>query len=378
MKKRLTVLLLALTFITLFSGCGEIALQTEEIVIALLDTPANISAYGAGLQLVLEQNPSVTVRDRLVKINFVRVPIHDSPADAIRGFRAAVKEYNASVVIGCSSPQLAQAASDIAEEYQVPFLSPAVGPAFQYQRFTFLTRPSLTYSAEAVTQFMLTDLKVAKLGILFDIDDSYSADCAEAVHHFYSVMGGSSVLVRPYKKDKNRIDALKEVAAYNPDLILLASSERGLYKRARELKDLGYSGALFNLFTHEAFERYENDPPVDPVTPYFIFYWSPDEMGEINALLKEEAQKADTRLSVELAMGFDTTLRLINALKTANGADSLSIQQALAGLHSMTGASGEYNFTHGQSTQTRKICWIYKVENNTLVKAATLVPSPAR
>lgn len=371
----LPLALLLFLLIPFFTGCS--AEKKNEVTVAIVDTPADLKLLGESFSLAMEMFPDIRIGNAPAELNLIRIPIHGSAAEAIQGFHTAVSDYKADVVVGYSSPYMVPTIANVAEELGIPFLSPSVGPAYQHQRFTFLTRPSLSYSAEAMAHFFLHELKIGKLGIIFDIEDSFSADVASAVHHYYSFMGGHTIKVLPYKEGVMLDQRLKEMAAFEPDLIFLASRRPEMYNHARRLQNLGYTGALFSPNPHDAFSLEQAAPSLDPIAVYFMFYWNPNDDNELNLHFKKLAEARGVPLSVDLAMGFDTALRLVNALKKSKSARPADIQKALAGMRGMNGVSGRFFFSESYATQTRKTCWFYKLQDGELRKIFSLTPQTA-
>lgn len=362
--------LLGLAFLSL-PGCdGFFQPEPKELVVALVDTPASQEEYRNGVFLALKMHPVIKTPSGPVTIKLVSATVHSSQAEAGQGMRSTIETFKAKAVIGADTARLLAGMAKTSEALGIPLLSQATVSTVSSRKFTFLTKPPLSISAEAAIYFVLHDLQVARPGILFDIDDHTSALIAANLHDQFSRMGGKDILVLPYRGAGMLQARQKEMVAANRQLIFLASPHPRMYKMAEELQEQGYTGALFSPSTRESF--YPEASAAAPDIPvYFLFFWAPEDPNETNTALKKAAAAEGIAVTEPVALSFDTTLRLIKALENSSGLEPEDIRNALAGLDSMRGAAGKYIFS---ANQTRKTCWIYKVQNGRLSQAAMLTP----
>ncbi len=348
------------------------------IIVACVDTAqANLELEQAFKLAVGLSQPLVNRDGAPFGITVVSLAIQNTPADAEKGFERAVDMYSPHVIVGGSNIEQALPMSRLAGEYKIPLLTTLASSSENGMGHTFMTSPATAMYAESTVHYLLNNMKLTSLGVLDDNSNPFTIEISNSVRQSYALSGGSELSHFSLQSPDEFAKGVKKLARDNPDCIFVATLDYELSEVIAELKKNGYKGVLFSGAPLDAVEPFTNKPVKLDMPVYFIFYWSEDYTGEVNRsflrLLRKESELAP---SERLAISFDTALRLIAALKSSSGVTSPSdIQNALAGLTSMTGAAGNYCFT---SSQTLKSCWVFKLENGALTRQAELTPQTAQ
>jgi len=235
-------------------------------------------------------------------------------------------------------------AAPICQQYGVPMVSPSS------------TNPKVTEIGDAVFRVCFTDpfqgklladfatktLKVKKVAILSDVSSAYSVGLAKFFKEPFVASGGQVAVEQKYaSKDKDFKAQLTAIKATNPDGICVPGyyTEVGLIvKQAREL---GITAPVFGGDGWEAQELIQIAGGEALKNTFYSTHFSPANSAP-------EAQKFvaayKARFNGEVpdamaALGYDSALAVIEAVKKSGSTDGAKLKAALASID-FVGATG--------------------------------------
>lgn len=319
-----------------------------------LELSGGVAAFGQdalnGAQLaVKEANLSGGVLGRQVEL-----VIQDNASDpnkAIGAMTALTSQDKVVAIIGPVASSYALAAAPVAKASRVLMVSPAASnprvtvEGGQVKRYVFRACFIDPYQGRVMADFAAASLGAKRAAVFTDSTSNYSRSVSEVFQSVFTANGGKIVSQEVYlQKDQNFRNQLARIQDANPDVIFIPGyyQEAGLIiKQAREMGIgvplLGADGwdtpALIQYAGHEALNN-----------TYFSNHYSLQNSSPINSKFVDgyrlEYCKEPGAFS---ALGYDTVLLVLEAIKRANSTDPEKIRDALENIE-IEGATGKISF----------------------------------
>ena len=346
---KLAKTLLACAALTL--GLAGAALAADPIRIGIYLPLTGQNAFGGqleleGVQLGHKQMP--TVLDRPVEL--VVVDNKSDKVEAANAVKRLTERDKVTAIIGTYGSSLAMAGGEVAEKARVPAVgtsctNPLVTQGKKYYFRACFIDP---YQGAAAATYAFDTLGLKKAAILMDVANDYAVGLGNFFKRSYQKLGGEIVATLKYSSgDQDFTAQLTELINKKPDIVFMpAYFAEGaiIMKQAREL------GATFRLMGADAMDNPDTVKIGGKAVEGFLLTTFPYEADMPN--MGEEAKKftkawretyPDKDPNVNAALGYNTYMLIMDALKRAGKADPEALTAALAATRNLPTALGVLN-----------------------------------
>ena len=234
-------------------------------------------------------------------------------------------------------------AAKICQENKIPQISPSSTNPKVTETGDYIFRTCFTdpFQGKLLADFGLNTLKAKRIAMLTDIASAYSVGLAEYFKGPFLAGGGTIIADQKYSShDKDFKAQLTAIKAENPDAIFVPGyyTEVGLI--VRQARQLGIGVPLFGGDGWEAADLLQIGG--DSLTnTFYSTHFSPlKDTPEVQSFVKAFQAKFGGEIPDAMAaLGYDSALMLVDAIKRAGGTDSAKLRDALA-TTDITGATG--------------------------------------
>lgn len=380
----LSVLICALGFT---AGCDNVhSFASRPVVIALIDAPSSSGSPEGGASLLRNAQFAVEYYDRNFKrfgpkrFSFVLAPLEmgEGTNAAQEAVTKALHTYNAHLIIGGMTPHQVDALAVAAEKNAIPFITPnaATSSLTEGKQFTFTTAPALSLQVEAAAHYMLHNLRLSRLGILYDRENEQSVEFANTLNITFRKLGGNKVAMQAFTQEEIFAKAVETLLASQPETIVCAAPVPSLLEQSEMFYRKGFRGPLFGADPQQILDQ-RQALANEPSTVYGVAPWVPSFHSEMNTgFIKDFRAGFDKEPTIEDALTFDAFIRLFSALDASRTITRRDIRTALAGVKTLTGVAGDYTFTEtAVNTATIKTMWILELRDGEITVPRVLIPA---
>ena len=344
-------------------GCAQESGVPKTLLVGLVDVSEGRFAFfndslAVNTRLALgavSDNGLIRKDGRYVRVQFLTRPMTDTNDAPRQTLYEAVNTHGAQVVIGGARSKTAVGMARAAQELEVPFLATtATAPAVsEGSAFTFPTSPSTDVQARLYAAFLREAPDVKKVALLVEEDTLFAADFADALRRNLLGSGVLISAVRFYGSEDDIVRRLSDIAASEPDAVVMCAIYPHTVVAGAHLKRLGYNGRLLGIHSRQAFVFPEDIVIPSGMPVQYLSYWNPERASPLTRGYVEAFERAVGRTPTEDdAFVYDTMLRLIAAVETADELTSAGLQRALAAMSGMEGVVGSYHFLPESSLDT--------------------------
>ncbi len=351
MKLRNVLLAALLVFVV-----AGTAMAADTIKIGVYLPLTGRTAFGGQLELEGIQMAHKEMSEVLGKK--VELVVVDNKTDKVEAANAVKRliEYDKVVaVIGTYGSSLAMAGGEVAEAAKVPMMGTSCTNPLVTQGKMYVFRACFIdpFQGAGAATYAINSLKMNKAALLIDVANDYCVGLANFFKQSYKKLGGEIVSELKYNSgDQDFTAQLTEIISQNPDLLFIpADFAEGaiIMKQAREL------GAEFQIMGGDAMDNPEIVNIGGEAVEGFIhttFPYDPSmtDMSPIAKTFTENWTKnnPDKAPNVNAALGYDSYMLVVDAIKRAGSAEPDAIRTALSSTKDFPGVTGSktINATH--------------------------------
>lgn len=381
MNRMKGLFLVTVSSMLLLAGCSS---SSDKIKVGLnFELSGAVASYGQaevqGIELAIEQiNAAGGIDGKLIEL--IK---RDNKSDAAETTSIATflaTQEKVSVILGAATSGLTKAQVPVANQYKVPLISPSAtaddvtNDGVNVQPFAY--RVSFIDSFQGITManFASKDLNKLRAVILGDQSSDYAKGLAETFSAQFKSNGGTVVAQEAYvsgEQDFNGV--LTRVAQMDFDVLFVPGyyQEVGLIiKQAREagittpilggdgfdspvLFELAGKDALYDVYFSQAYSSLDQDPMVTK----FIADFKAKYGVEPNAFS---------------ALGYDTALLAVDAIRRAGSSDPEKINEALGSTVNFQGVTG--SITVDKWHNAVKSAVVLEIQDGTVVGSQRVNP----
>lgn len=381
MNRMKGLFLVTVSSMLLLAGCSS---SSDKIKVGLnFELSGAVASYGQaevqGIELAIEQiNAAGGIDGKLFEL--IK---RDNKSDAAETTSIATflaTQEKVSVILGAATSGLTKAQVPVANQYKVPLISPSAtaddvtNDGVNVQPFAY--RVSFIDSFQGITManFASKDLNKLRAVILGDQSSDYAKGLAETFSAQFKSNGGTVVAQEAYvsgEQDFNGV--LTRVAQMDFDVLFVPGyyQEVGLIiKQAREagittpilggdgfdspvLFELAGKDALYDVYFSQAYSSLDQDPMVTK----FIADFKAKYGVEPNAFS---------------ALGYDTALLAVDAIRRAGSSDPEKINEALGSTVNFQGVTG--SITVDKWHNAVKSAVVLEIQDGTVVGSQRVNP----
>lgn len=347
--------LITLVFLMVFALTGG-AFATETVKIGVYLPLTGQMAFGGqleleGVQMAHKEMPTVLGK----KVELFVVDNKSDKVEAANAVKRLIEKEKVVAIIGTYGSSLAMAGGEVAEKAKVPMVGTScTNPLVtQGKKFSFRVCFIDPFQGAGAATYAYKDLKLKTAALLVDISNDYSVGLASFFTKSFTKLGGQIVANLKYQAgDQDFTAQLTEIASKKPDVLFIPSYFAEGAIIMKQVKELGakfqvmggdamdnpqiveIGGAAVEGFVHTTFPYDPSMKDMSPMAKKFTENWKkafPSKEPNVNA-----------------ALGYDTYLLVLDAIKRAGKAEPAAITKALAATKGFEGVTGSttINATH--------------------------------
>ena len=344
-----------LTVLLVFLLAGT-ALAADTIRIGVYLPLTGRTAFGGqleleGVQMAYKEVPEVLGK----KVELIVVDNKTDKVEAANAVKRLVERDKVVAVIGTYGSSLAMSGGEVAEASKIPMMGTSCTNPLVTQGKKYVFRACFIdpYQGAGAATYAIKNLGMKKAALLIDVSNDYCVGLGSFFKQSYKKLGGEIVSELKYNSgDQDFTAQLTEIISKKPDLLYIpADFAEGaiIMKQAREL------GAEFQVMGGDAMDNPEIVKIGGEAVEGFIhttFPYDPSmkEMSPIASTFTENWKKLHPEKdpNVNAALGYDSYMLIINAIKTAGSAEPEAIRTALEKTKGFPGVTGNktINATH--------------------------------
>jgi len=347
--------LITLVFLMVFALTGG-AFAADTVKIGVYLPLTGQMAFGGqleleGVQMAHKEMPTVLGK----KVEIFVVDNKSDKVEAANAVKRLIEKEKVVAIIGTYGSSLAMAGGEVAEKAKVPMVGTScTNPLVtQGKKFSFRVCFIDPFQGAGAATYAYKDLKLKTAALLVDISNDYSVGLASFFTKSFTKLGGQIVANLKYQAgDQDFTAQLTEIASKKPDVLFIPSYFAEGAIIMKQVKELGakfqvmggdamdnpqiveIGGAAVEGFVHTTFPYDPSMKNMSPMAKKFTENWKkafPSKEPNVNA-----------------ALGYDTYLLVLDAIKRAGKAEPAAITKALAATKGFEGVTGSttINATH--------------------------------
>jgi len=347
--------LITLVFLMVFAITGG-AFAADTVKIGVYLPLTGQMAFGGqleleGVQMAHKEMPTVLGK----KVELFVVDNKSDKVEAANAVKRLIEKEKVVAIIGTYGSSLAMAGGEVAEKAKVPMVGTScTNPLVtQGKKFSFRVCFIDPFQGAGAATYAYKDLKLKTAALLVDISNDYSVGLASFFTKSFTKLGGQIVANLKYQAgDQDFTAQLTEIASKKPDVLFIPSYFAEGAIIMKQVKELGakfqvmggdamdnpqiveIGGAAVEGFVHTTFPYDPSMKDMSPMAKKFTENWKkafPSKEPNVNA-----------------ALGYDTYLLVLDAIKRAGKAEPAAITKALAATKGFEGVTGSttINATH--------------------------------
>jgi len=356
LKKWLASTVATLMLAGLLTGCGGGAATSsndKEIKIgANMELTGGVADYGkqtlSGMLLAIKEvNAAGGVLGK--KIVLVQADNKSESSEAANATTKLITQDKVSAMLGPVTSSNALASVQIAQDNKVPLITPTgtnakitVDDSKQARPYAFRGCFIDPFQGVIMANFANKALHAKTAVIYIDSSSDYSKNLGESFEESFGKTGGQIIGKEAFlQKDQDFKAALTKIKSMNPEVIFLPAYYEEVGKIVKQAREIGITVPILGTDGWDNAKISEIAGSTALNNTFFSNHYSPEDndpkVNQFVAAYKAEYNEAPSAFA---ALGYDTTLMLIDAIKRANSAEPAKIRDALEqtkGLELVTG-----------------------------------------
>ncbi|HWC58496.1 MAG TPA: ABC transporter substrate-binding protein [Verrucomicrobiae bacterium] len=279
------------------------------------------------------------------KIDLISEDNQSKPGESATIVKKLITRDHVVAVLGEVASGRSLEAAPICQDNKIPMISPSSTNPKVTETGDYIFRVCYTdpFQGKLLAEFALKTLKAKKIAILSDVAAPYSVGLAQYFREPFLAGGGQIVAEQKYSShDKDFKAQLTAIKAENPDAIFVPGyyTEAGLI--VLQARQLGITIPLFGGDGWEAPELIETAGNALEGT-YYSTHYSPEAQSP---LVQDFVKKFQARWNGETpdamaALGYDSAMVLVDAIKRAGTTDSAKLRDAIAATKDLECVTGK-------------------------------------
>ena len=236
-------------------------------------------------------------------------------------------------------------AAPICQLYKVPMVSPSSTNPKVTETGDYIFRVCFIdpFQGTVMAKFAQNTLKVRKMAVLLDAGAAYSVGLATYFKQRFTEDKGTIVVERKYNSgDKDFKAQLTSIKAAGPEALFVPGyyTEAGLI--VKQARQLGLNVPVFGGDGWEAPELIQIGGKALDGT-YYSTHYSPEDKSEAvqNFVKKFKARFTGETPDAMAALGYDSAMVMVDAMKRAGTTEGAKVRDALAATRDLPGVTGK-------------------------------------
>ena len=353
--RRKTLWSLFVAVILAIIGCNQTTLEqsTGNIPIGLLATLSGegiavgeSTLMGAEMAIAdLQAAGGIQVDGKQRTMNLVIEDDQDQVDACLNAVRKLIYQDNVVAIVGPQFSRNAIPAAQLAEEAQVPLISPsATNPEVTKEKsYVFRTIFIDPFQGEVMASFALQELGATTAGILYDVASAYNRGIAEVFRYSFEALGGQVVAFESYTTGETDFTPyLTSIRNAQPDVLFLPNYAFEVPVQVQQAKALGLTSTLLGSDSWGSIVP-ENRHQLEGA--YFSDQFSPQtDSPKAQAFIEQFQQTYNQLPTAVSASTYDAIMLVAQAIEQKQQATPAAIRQGVSGIGRFEGVTGTIEF----------------------------------
>lgn len=317
----------------------------DGIVLGIEEVNAGGGVLGRQIELIIEDNQS-------------------RPDQAKTVFEKLIKRDKVVAILGDVTSQSSLAAAPVAQQAQVPMLSPTATNELLTKQGDYIFRACFMDSMQgsAMARFAAEDLKAKRVAVLYNVKDAYSTGLRDAFVAAAKERGIEIPVDLSYSSgDVDFRGQLTRIRSARVDAIYCPGYYNEVGLICRQARSFGIRQPLLGS------DGWDSDKTAeiggDSINGCFFtnHYSAEDTRPEVQQFVKAYQGKYGRIPDALAILGYDAAKLLADAIKRAGSTDGAALRAALASTQRFPGATG--SITIDEDRNARKPIVILRIED---------------
>ena len=390
MNRHLTRLLWPTAIATLLllatSGCNKPSTETENSTgpikigefASLSGSEASFgkSSHNGTLLAVEEINAAGGVLGR--KLELITEDNQSKKDESATAVKKLISRDKVIAILGEVASGRSLEAAPICQQYKIPQISPSSTNPKVTQMGDFIFRvcwEDKFQGSAVLAKFALNSLKVKRVALLTDVGESYSVGLASYFKEGFIAGGGEIVVEQKFTKDDKDFKAqLTAVKSANPEAIFVPAYYGPATLIALQARELGIKVPIFGGDGWEAPELLQGPGAKEALEGCFFstHFSAEQDIPKAKEFVAAYKKRFGATPDAMGALGYDSVLALVDAIKRTGSTDGTKIRDALATTKDLDGATGKT--TLDASRNARKPAVIIAIQGGEFIYKETVNP----
>lgn len=357
------IILIALLNTVLLFSIGN-AYAEDKIVIAAIFAKSGEAAssnlnHFEGVRFAVDVvNESGGVLGKQIKL--LEIDNYSTPIQSKLAAKKAIKA-NVVAVVGASWSSHSLAMAPTLQRAKIPMISPDSTNPKVTEKGNYIFRTTFTdpVQGKALAKFAHDDLKAKTAVVITNITSTYSMGLSDIFKNNFEKLDGKIAVELEFKNSQHDFKEIltKAIAAHADVIVITGHDESGyIVKQAQELgiesPMIGGDGWAYRQFFSNGGQEMK--------LGYYTTHWSKNLKSEITqAFVAKYREVYD--VSDFAALGYDSLMLIVDAIKRAGSTDRAAIRDALAQTINFPGVTG--NITFDKVGNPEKDVVLMKIKN---------------
>jgi len=300
---------------------------------------------------------------------------HNEPSEAASAVSKLITRDHVVALIGENASSRSLAAAPIAQNYQVPMVSPSSTNVEVTKKGDYIFRVCFidSYQGKALATFARQNLQAKTAALLVDAKSDYSVGLAEAFRRAFSALKGRIVEELKYAEGDSDFSAqLTVLRSSRPDAIFIPGyyTDAGLI--ARQARSLGIQAALLGADGWDSPKLAEIGGSAVEGAHFSNHYAVEDPSPSVQTFVADYRATYGEDPDSIAALSYDAARLIADAMRRAGSTESKRVRDALAATADFPGVTGK--ITMDADRNPVKPAVILKIEGGRYRYAATIPP----
>ena len=300
---------------------------------------------------------------------------HNEASEAASAVSSLITRDHVVALIGENASSRSLAAAPIAQNYQVPMVSPSSTNVAVTKKGDYIFRVCFvdSYQGKALATFARRNLKAATAALLVDAKSDYSVGLAEAFRQAFTGFGGRVVADLKYAEGDSDFSAqLTAIRPSKPDIVVVPGyyTDAGLI--ARQARGLGIEAALLGADGWDSPKLTEIGGSAVEGAYFSNHYSVEDPSPAVRAFVDDYRRAYGADPDSIAALSYDAARLIADAMRRAGSTEGKRVRDALAATQDFPGVTGR--ITMDADRNPVKPAVILKVQGGKFRFAASIAP----
>lgn len=377
LKKTQIFSIASLVVFTLLSSCTK---SQNEILVGEYGSLTGATAtFGLstnkGIKMALDEvNEAGGVKGK--KIKLITLDDQGKQEEAAAAVTRLITQNKVVAIIGEVASSLTMAAAPIAQQHQIPLITPSSTNPDVTKKGDFIFRVCFIdpFQGMVMAKFATENLKVKKVAVLRDKANAYSVGLADAFVESFKKMGGTILADLEYEAGNIDFKAqLTQIRGKNPDAIFIPGyyTEVGLI--ARQAQQLGIKVPLLGGDGWDSSRLNEIGKGAINGHYYANHYSTESTEPMVQDFIKKFQAKYNEVPDGLAALGYDAAKILVAAMERTSQITPKAIREELTKTSNFPGVTGK--ITLNENRDAVKPAVVVQVENEKRKYITTVSPN---